>query len=571
VNNDTVTGAVNSQVEDPRLRLLGSQTAGGAQSPAAEVLRRLDETEVVVAVAADADDAARVAVAAFVAMIARLVPGVVVDDPSGEGGLPNNWWQAASWVDLLDKLAPVRPVTDLPAARRITVGFGIAVPVCDVYVGGGDWNIVLADSPVAVEAGINHGLGLHAAACLAVSQVLIKVLGDLGFPGVEVTCAVESNLIDHGLHQVDKNDLASAATPAAAFEVARIGFLGVGSVGTSALALLATACSPVLNTSAAADAMSTVLEVAAVDKDVFDPDRNPYRYPALLGGETGKKSTGMVERLKQLGLTAEAHDTDVATWNTTKDEPGWHGVVVSSVDTLSGRLDVADVLSKQTLSAGVSGTELHVQWEQFADGFACPFCDFVHADPPLTQAGVYSQVTGIPVPRVLALLQDGVVLETSDVDTAIAAGRVPAHRREALVGAPLSDLARQAYAEAEMRPQGADPAGGPGSDVIAVASPQVSWFAGTLVAAELVKHMLGLPTLNRRVDLDVAGLPAGVVRTVPSDPTGTCVCHSGVRRRWHRAMYGHPDSPTTGTGVELPPVDVESAPVLTEASPILEV
>jgi hypothetical protein len=314
-----------------------------------------------------------------------------------------------------------------------------------------------------------------------------------------------------------------------------------------------------------------VLEVTAVDKDVFDPGRNPYRYPALLGGETGKKSIGMVERLKQFGLTAEAHGTDVATWNTTKDEPGWHGVAVSSVDTLSGRLDVADVLSEQTLSAGVSGTELHVQWERFADGFACAFCDFVRADPPLTQAGVYSQVTGISVARVLALLQDGVALEASDVDTAVAAGRVPAHRRDALVGAPLSDLIRQAYAEAEMRPQGVDPAAGPDSDVIAIASPQVSWFAGTLVAAELVKHMLGLPKLNRRVDLDVAGLPAGVVRTVPPDATGTCVCHSGVRRRWHLAMYGQPEAPTTGPGSELSPVDVESAPVLTDASPILDV
>ena len=559
---------MNSPVEDARLRLLGSQTAGGASEPATEVLRRLDETEVVVAVAADADGAARVAVAAFVAMIARLVPGVIVDDPAGDGRLPNNWWQAASWAELLDKLTPVRPVTDLPRTRQITVGFGIAEAVGDVYVGGGDWNVVLADHPVVVETGNDHGLGLHAAGSLAVSQVLIKILADLGFPGVEVTGTVETNLIDHRLRLVDTTDLA-ATNPEAGFEVARTGFLGVGSVATSAMALLATACSPALNPSAAAAAMATALEVTAVDKDVFDPDRNPYRYPALLGGETGKKSTGMVERLKQLGLTADAHVTDVATWNTTKDEPGWHGVVISSVDTLSGRLDAADVLSKATLSAGVSGTELHVQWERFADGFACPFCDFVRADPPLTQAGVYAQVTGIPIPRVLALLQDGAVLAAPDVDMAIATGRVPAQRRDALVGAPLSDLIRQAYAEAEMRPQGGDPGSG-GSDVIAVASPQVSWFAGTLVAAELLKHLLGLPAVDRRVDLDVAGLPAGIVRRQPADATGTCICHSGVRRRWYRTLYD--DLPATGMGraANFSAARTENPPVLSGASPILE-
>lgn len=563
---------MNSWVEDPRLRLLGSQTVGGPQEPAIQVLHRLDETEVCVAVAADANDAARVAVAAFVTMIARLVPRVVVVDSSGDGRLPNNWWQAASWADLFHRLTPVRPVTDLPATRQISVGFGVVEPICDVYVGGGDWNVVLADHPVVMEIGTIHGLGLHAAGCLAVSQVLVKVLADLGFSGVEVTGTVETNLIDHRLRLVDDPDL-PVTHPAAGFDVARIGFLGVGSVGTSAVALLATASSPMLNGSAVAGALAAALEVTAVDKDVFDPDRNPYRYPALLGGETGKKSTEMVKRLLQLGLTAEAHDTDVATWNTNKKEPGWHGVVISSVDTLSGRLDVADVLSKATLSAGVSGTELHVQWERFADGFACPFCDFVRAEPPLTQAGVYSQVTGIPIPRVLALLQDGAVLEASDVDMAITAGRVPAPRRDALVSAPLSDLIRQAYAEAEMRPQGghagADAANGD-SDVIAVASPQVSWFAGTLIAAELVKHMLGLPTVDRRVDLDVAGLPAGIVRRPHADSTGTCICHSGVRRRWYRRMYGDLPATEVGRAADSSAARAENSPVLSGASPILE-
>lgn len=554
--------------EDPRLRLLGSRAVDsipdfpGLENPAAVVLRRLDETAVVVAIDSHTDAAARVAAAAFITMIARLVPTVMVDT-SVE--LPANWWRATSWADLLERLESVRPQTELPASRRLTVGFGVLQPDCDVYIGGGDWNVVLAGNPVALETGNEHGLGIHAAACLAVSQVLIKVLGELGFPGVEVSGVVETNLIDHGLHQVDKQTLPPAVLPTNA----PTAFLGVGSVGSSALALLTTACSPALNpNSSIASALALALDLTAVDRDVFDPDRNPFRYPALLGGETGKKATGMVYRLMQLGMNAKASNSDVAMWNTAQTAPGWHGVVVSSVDTLGGRLDVADVLGEQTLSAGVSGTELHVQWERFADGYACPFCDFVRADPPLTQAGVYAQVTGIAVPRVLALLQNGAVLDASDVDTAIAARRLPPHAREALVGAPLSDLIRHAYAEAELRPMGADP--GAGGEVIAVASPQVSWFAGTLVAAELVKHMLGLPTVNRRVDLDVAGLPAGIVRRPLADATGTCVCHSGVRRRWYRTLYGHPPEPGSEATANSPPDQSESSLVLTDPSPILD-
>jgi hypothetical protein len=535
-------------VSDPRLRLLGtgvtdSLSVTRTDTTAAVVLRRLDETEVVVAVASDADDRSRVAAAAFVTMVARLVPRVRI---RSEEELPLNWWQATSWANLLDRLDAVRPVTDLPAQRRITVGFGVLEPGCDIYVGGGDWNVVISDRPVPLEAENEHGLGIHAAACFAISQILIKLLGEFGFPGVEVAGMVETNLIDHGLYRINKCKLTSVDL----FTRLPAAFLGVGSVGTSAIALLATVCSPMLNpASSMAGATAAALELTAVDKDEFDPNRNPFRYPALLGGETGKKATGMVDRLRELGLSATASDNDVAGWNLALAEPGWKGVVISSVDTLTGRLDVADVLGERTLSAGVSGTELHVQWEGFADGLACPFCDFVRATPPMTQAGVYAEITGIPVSRILALLQDGALIEASDVEMAIASGRVPPHRRDALVGAPLSDLIRQAYAEAEIRPQG-DPSAG-AAEVVAVASPQVSWFTGTLVAAELVKHLLGLPTLDQRVDIDVAGLPAGAVRRPLADSTGTCICHSGVRRRWHRMLYGPSSTPPSALPVDF--------------------
>lgn len=528
--------------DDPRLRLLGDQAASEAGNA---VLRRLDETAVVVEVGPSADRAARAAIAAFVAMIARLVPEVVIDSPNE---LPANWWKATSWDDLLVRLLAVRPLSGVPAARWIKVGFGVAHDGCDLYVGGGDWNVFLSNAPVELEDRNDHALGVHAASCLAVSQILIKVLAEVGFPGVAIFERVETNLVDHGLHAVDPRKLLGPSS--GDVRCLQAGFLGVGSVGTSALALLATVCSPVLNPDTR---LAEAVRVTAVDKDVFDPDRNPYRYPALAGGETAAKASGMMDRLREFGIMANAVVKDVASWNMSKSEPGWHGVLVSSVDTITGRLDVADVLAERTLSAGVSSTELHVQWERFADGYACPFCDFVRADPPLTQAGVFSEVTGIPVARVLALLQDGAVMYPDDVEMAIVAGTVPAHRRSALVGAPLSDLVRQAYAEAEVRPGGESAE----TDVIAVASPQVSWLAGTLIVAELIKDLLDLPLVQRRVDLDVAGLPAGLVRIVPADTTGTCVCRSGVRARWYRELYSTPRQ----SGPHLGPPLGTSSPV----------
>ena len=98
----------------------------------------------------------------------------------------------------------------------------------------------------------------------------------------------------------------------------------------------------------------------------------------------------------------------------------------------------------------------------------------------------------------------------------------------------------------------------------------MSWFAGTLIAAELVKHMLGLPTVDRRVDIDVAGLPAGIVRRPPADATGTCICHSGVRRRWYRTMYGDLPATEVGRAADSSADRAQMSPVLSGASPILE-
>lgn len=539
---------------DPRLRLMGDQATSDVGEA---VLRRLDETTLVVQVGSDADRAALVAAAAFVAMIARLFPRVLVHS---ENELPANWWGAVSWDDLLVLLAAVRPQTEHDHVRQVTVGFGTVDTPCDLYIGGGDWNVLLGEDPVKLEHDNDHALGVHAAGCLATSQVLIRVLADFGFPGVAAASGpVTTNLIDHGLYaghgdmpssppdlaDEESNGGTSRSASRRLAEVRHVAFAGVGSVGTSALALLATACSPVLNPGSR---LGDAVQVTAIDKDTFDPGRNPYRYPALLGGETSAKAIGMTDRLCQFGIAADPQVSDVATWNQTKDQPGWHGVLISSVDTIPGRLDVADVLAERTLSAGVAGTALHIQWERFADGYACPFCDFVAADPPLTQAGVYSQVTGLPVQRVLTLLQDGAVLEAADVEVAIAAGRLRGDRRDALVGAPLSDLIRQAYAEAEVR--GTGPAAH--ADVVAVAAPQVSWFAGVLLAAEVIKDLLGLPLVRRRVDVDVAGLPAGLVRVIDADTTGTCVCRSGVRARWYRQLYDHAPQSVSSSAVSSP-------------------
>ena len=523
---------------DPRLRLLGGT---GASPVAPKVLSALDDTRVVVRTGSDLTSAHTAALAAFVGMAARLFGDVVPDPPVT---LAPNWWNISDTDALLKALDFLRPRPTESPTRDVVVTFGAHVDPGSLGIGGDDYTVRLGRDPQPLGPAPTHAFGVHAAACLAISQLLIKALGPSGFPGVALDGPYVMNLVDYTLTPAPEQTV-STSQPATDGPLP-LAVAGVGSVGTSALALLATALAPALGP-VSPQAAGTPVEVVTVDADTIDPDRNPFRYPALLGPQTGHKAVHIAQRLTALGVPATGAPMTVTDWTRDRARPGFDGLLLSSVDTLGGRLDVTDVLARTTLSLGVAGLALHAQREAFGDGFACPFCDYVNADPPLTQAGMHAQRTGLPVTRVLALLQEGARLAPADVDIVIAAGTIPPGRRAQLVGAPLSDLIRQAYAEIELRGTGQPSRGG---DVVAVAAPQVSWFAGVLAAAEIVKQLRGLPLLDRRVDVDLSGLPPGLVRRPTADTSGRCLCRSGTRTRWYRAMYDDDQTANLGdTGV----------------------
>jgi hypothetical protein len=191
-------------------------------------------------------------------------------------------------------------------------------------------------------------------------------------------------------------------------------------------------------------------------------------------------------------------------------------------------MQVADLLADTTLSVGVRGLAMHLQREHLGDEYACPFCEYVSLDPPSTQAGVYAAATGLEIARVLQLV-DGATLSGEDVAVAVGAGHIRPERAESMIGRRLADLVRESYAEATVAPEG---------QAVRVAAPHVSWTAGLLPAAEVIKSAFGLPQVDRRVDIDLAGLPTGYVRAVAADSSGRCLCASPWRRRHMRRGSG---------------------------------
>ncbi len=467
---------------------------GTTLSAGKHVREALDEVRVVVRLAAGLDPRAAVAAAALVSMLARLHAHVVVDGDASCGANP---WAATDVADVLGKVAAHRPEAATQPVRDIIVAVGRAPG--DICIGGGDWAVMVGPHPSAAVADWT-GLGLHAAAAFGAAEVFKRALAPLGM--ASVPCDFAWDLHSHSYTtSVPARERRHASAP--------LLFAGAGSV----------------NSSTAAQLMGVELEGEAivVDHDSFDPIRNPYRYPASTSATDGPKAAWVSDLLRAGGWSSTAIDSEIADWVTVQPSPGFGGIVVSSVDSVNGRADVADILARTTLSAGVHGLRLHVQREHCFDGFACPNCDFVDEGDPLTQVQVIADATGLSLPRVAELVR-GADLADDDLDRVAATGRLPHEAAACLVGRRIHDLVGRLYADASINVLDQ-------TQPVTVSAPFVSWLTGTLLAAEVIKSTLGTGMVNRRVDLDLAGVPSGAVGRRDRDASGRCTCHSPWRRR----------------------------------------
>lgn len=487
---------------DPRLSVRDR-----AAGPSTEkVVEALDRLRPVVRVGDGLHPTAAAAVGGLYSMLVRVHPHTILE---GDALMGPNPWGVDTLADLPDHLVPCRPAPVTSPAKDIVIGAGPDVGGAELWLGGDDWTALAGHHPAPLTPD-EHAFGVHAAAALTAAEVMKRVLGPLGMMNVPMTEPLVWNLLDYRL-------AAAGSIPTPIHQTLDVVLFGAGSVGSSTAGLLV--CDP-----------GTSGTIVVVDPDSFDPVRNPYRYPASTGTERGPKADWVAGLLSKAGWRAPGCCQRVADWTRSQETPGWAGIAVSSVDRVDGRLDVADVLAHTTVSVGVAGLALHAQVEHCFDEFACPYCDFAGEAAPMTRIQARAQQVGLSPARVAQLDLDGRVLEPDDVAAAVAAGRVRAEQADQLVGRRLDDLIRRVYAEATVPAAGEEPA--------AVTSPYVSWMGGLLAAAELAKAARGLLPLDRRVDLDLSGVPLGVQSRRPRNQAGTCICSSPKRRAWAGRLYG---------------------------------
>lgn len=486
---------------DPRLSIRGRVAGPNAE----RVAEALDQIRPVVRVGDGLHPAAAAAIGGLYSMLARVHPHTIL---AGDAAMGPNPWGVDTLAALPDRLIPCRPTPASNPVADIVIGAGTDIGGAELWLGGDDWTALTGHHPAPLTPR-EHAFGVHAAAALTAAEVMKRTLGPLGMMNVPMTEPLVWNLLDYRL-------AAAGSIPTPIHRTLDVVLFGAGSVGSSTAGLLV--CDP-----------GTSGTVVVVDPDSFDPARNSYRYPASTGAEGGPKPDWVAGLLSKAGWTASGSCRRVADWTRSQEAPGWAGIAVSSVDRVDGRLDVADVLAHTTVSVGVAGLALHAQVEHCFDEFACPYCDFAGEAAPMTRIQARAQQVGLSPARVAQLDLDDTVLEPDDVAAAVAAGRVRAEQADQLVGRRLDDLIRRVYAEATVPAAGEEPA--------AVTAPYVSWMGGLLAAAELAKASRGLLPLDRRVDLDLSGVPLGVQSRRPRDQAGTCICSSPKRRAWASRLY----------------------------------
>ncbi len=470
------------------------------------VATALDSVKVVVVVPDDAAPAVAAAATGLVSMCMRVFGEAVT---RGDGRLPCNPWGVETLGVATQVLNDFRTSTT-PAVKEVVVAFGSSSPRADWYLGGDDWTAFISKRPTIIGPCGLGGLGLHAAAALVFGEILKSVLRPLGMRCVTVEDELIWNLLDGGLTPAPgvSSGLGVLRGPTTAF-------LGAGSLGSSAVGILS---------------MTPLRAIAhVVDPDRFDPARNAYRYPAIRPDASGSKAGWGSDVLRTAGWEAETYVGTVRDWVASRPTAGFDGIALVSLDRVDGRLDAADLLARTTVSAGVSGLALHAQLSDPRDDLACSYCAYVDLAPPLTQLEVYVDLTGLAPQRVAKLL-DGSCLSDVDIQIAVLAKKIDGKDAAGLAGGRLEDLLHRHYAQARV------PVGENGL-VAGVSAPHVSWLGGILLAAEVIKTAAGLPPLNRRVELDLSGLPLGGWRRPHRDPTERCVCANPIRRDLARRLY----------------------------------
>jgi hypothetical protein len=479
---------------DPRIEFLA---ATADQAAASDLAHRLDGTRVHVRATA----AQPALLLSLVNLLARLMPNVTVDAPTVHTSVPV--FGTGPLSDLAaDTVRRARLATPALAKQTLVVDLGTGASGAELYVTSDQWTAQLATTPLTAASGT--GPAVVAASALAAAEAFRRVVPELA--GVRLGDEpFVWNLLDYRCAPAPADP-----TPSAVEAVC----VGAGSVGSSLVYAL-------------------LLAGAAGQLTVVDPRPPERAEPAPLPAvaRRGLPSQGLLAPRGQRRHSPSGTGPSAARRRFHPRPANRPRLVVAAVDSVAARRDITDALAHTALNAGVDGLRFHVSRHRFGDDHACLYCPYVDTEAALDEPAVYQHLTGLSLLRVRELLA-GAPLTRHDLACMVNAGRLPLGTdTDQLEGGRVQDVARaRLYGQARVQL---------GDVRLAVSAPFVSVLAGAILAAELQKAHGALARfqLDRRVDVDCSGFPAGFTSQPPRDRSGRCLCHDPFRLEAYRQCW----------------------------------
>lgn len=531
---------------DPRVRLLT-----GADGDESDLRRRLDTVTIRIVLPDQPSWHDQVLAVALVDLLGRLFPRL--DLPSG--GTPSHLDLPPGPPLLADRLAAAARNGGLPPVAPgppdLTIAVGPAGPA-DLHTAATGWQTYTGTAASALPAGaVQCAAGPVAAACRAAAAAYRTVLADVlrlptythGYASLLTYRASPDPLPEPDLPAPDRIDAA---------------LIGAGSVGGAAVYTLA-------------HAPRLIGDLIIVDPQNLEP-RNPAR--ALLAtvpaaaAEHAKADVARDALSHHTELNVTAHRTDVTAWRATLPRRAVLPPVLISVDSAASRRLIQDCLPLTTINAACAPQEATVSGHTTGNG-PCVYClympDVLNHDR--ARKRMIAAATGLDQRLVDALAVRAVPLNTAHLRS------IEQHRAESpgslarFEGRTLLELWQDHLL------YGAAPAEAANGATAVVAAAFTTALAGSLLAAEALKHghpdyapyRLGPGTVTQHVENPYAGPAHGMVRPGQRWTGSECLCRSARRARLTTDIY---NQPVTATDPAPPPGDLLGpAPATAPAAP----
>ncbi|MBA7465453.1 E2 ligase fold family C protein [Bradyrhizobium sp. CCH5-F6] len=448
-----------------------------------------------------------------VRLLARLYPALAAHPVGSTAGE-----YAARLGELARSINDQIELQDGLANADIVVNVGAtAVAAADVInIGSDGWRALLSRQRPVGSGSTKNPFGAGAAACFGAANVFRRMFAD------QLPRGDLDDLIDLSLSTYLQGAGAGSELPERC-DLGDAYLVGLGAIGNGAVWALSRV-----------PGLAGVLHL--VDHENADLS-NLQRYVLTTQDDIGRSKVKLARTMfTQDGLKVRAHPKRWADYVHGRSKWTFERVAVA-LDTAEDRIALQASLPKWIVNAWTQDVDLGVSRHNFADGGACLACLYLPTGAVKNEHERVSEELRIPDAHmeIRNLLQTDQPVSEPFVRRVATAFGVPFEELEMFVGQPVRTFYRKAVCGGLM----VNLTGGNSAGTAVVPMAFQSVLAGIMLAADLVKHAIGMPTAPTTATRVNLLRPLAPVLADPraKDPSGRCICDDRDFLEAYRRKY----------------------------------